>query len=80
MRAATRGVSDLATLRRHVQWLLVGAASLAAVLVAVHPAWVLGAPALVAGAFLAGRPTYRQRRARAVACTRAGIPLTTTGG
>jgi len=55
--------------------LLVATVVVAAVLVAIHPAWVLGAPLLVGGVLTAAQPTYRKRRQLALATLRSGIPL-----
>ncbi|MFI6358615.1 hypothetical protein ACIBJF_39785 [Streptomyces sp. NPDC050743] len=74
--AVAEGARDLARLRRLVLGLAVGALTVAAVLVAIHPAWILGVPTLVGGVLLASRPTYRKRREQALASTRTSIPLT----
>ncbi|MEV2226615.1 hypothetical protein AB0E01_43190 [Nocardia vinacea] len=72
----TRGANDLARLRHLVLGLVLGAVVVAGVLVAIHPAWALGAPLPVGGALLAFRPTYKKRRERALASVRSGIRLT----
>ncbi|MEV5837566.1 hypothetical protein [Nocardia sp. NPDC052112] len=71
----TRGANDLAKLRRLVLGLALGTVAVTAVLIAIHPTWIFGAPLLVGGVLLAFRPTYKKRRARAMASVRTGIAL-----
>lgn len=71
----TRAAEDLRRLRRLVLVATVSTVVIAAALVAAHPQWALGIPAAVGGVLLGLQPTYRKRRARAVALLAGGIPL-----
>jgi hypothetical protein len=70
-----RAAGDLSGLRRLITAVLSATVVIAAALVAIHPAWVLGVPLLVGGVLTAVQPTYRKRRQRALATLRSGIPL-----
>lgn len=71
----TAAVRELRRVRGFTGAFLLGTLVVAAVLVAVHPAWVFGAPLLIGGAALMARPTYRKRSAHARRALRDPIPL-----
>jgi len=75
LEAVGRAVGDLSGVRRRITAVLIATVIVAAALVAIHPAWLLGVPLLVGGVLTAVQPTYRKRRQRALTTLRSGIPL-----
>jgi hypothetical protein len=74
----TRAMNELTQIRRLILGLALGAAVIAAILIAIHPSWALGAPSLIGGVLLAFRPTYKKRRERALNVLRGTIPASGT--